>query len=66
MVSRSYILTSAVRAYRRWGNAVSMAFLRALSCPVGVPVGTWEAEPVRDPDMEWCFANHGSPMDGRR
>lgn len=56
-------IADLVRIARRYDTAMSRAMLRACGFPVGVPVGTWEAEPERDPDVEWCFENHGSPMD---
>lgn len=66
MVDRSYILNSALRALHRANNAVALAFLRALGWSVGEPVGNVEDAPEwRDPDVLDCFANHGSPMDGR-
>lgn len=67
MVSRSRMLSSALKAYRRWRTVTSMAMLRALGWPVGVEVGETEHEEEDrvDPETSWCFANHGSPMDGR-
>lgn len=66
MVSRAYIVNSALRAVTRRNNAVALAFLRALGVPVGVPVGSPDGEPEwRDPEVMECFSNHGSPMDGR-
>lgn len=66
MVSRAYIVNSALRAVSRQNNAVALAFLRALGVPVGVQVGSVEEAPEwRDPEVMACFANHGSPMDGR-
>lgn len=50
---------------RRYDTAVSRAMLRALGLPV--PRMVRRAAPfVRDevdPDVRWCFENHGSPMD---
>lgn len=66
MVTRSDILASALRAVRRANNAVALAFLRALGWPVGKSVEPAPDEPEwRDPEVMACFANHGSPMDGR-
>lgn len=66
MVSRAYIANSALRAVTRRNNAVALAFLRALGMPVGAPVGMPDDEPEwRDPEVAECFANYGSPMDGR-
>lgn len=66
MVDRSYILNSALRASTRKNNVVALAFLRALGWQIGAPVGSVEDAPEwDDPDMLACFANHGSPMDGR-
>lgn len=66
MVDRGHILNSALRASARKNNVVALAFLRALGVPVGVPCGAVEEAPEwRDPDVLACFANHGSPMDGR-
>lgn len=68
MVDRSDMLRSALRAYRRWGAAMSRAMLRALGCDLGAvaksdPGDDWDSSVDRD--TAWCFANHGSPMDGR-
>lgn len=66
MVDRSHILNSALRAVTRRNNVVALAFLRALGWPVGAPVAAVEETPEwRDPDVLACFANRGSPMDGR-
>ena len=66
MVDRSYILNAALRAVSRANNAMALAFLRALCWPIGEPVAAVEDAPEwRDPDVLDCFANHGSPMDGR-
>ena len=63
MVDRSTMLRSALRAYRKWGTVMSRAMLRALGCDLGaVAAGS---EPDVDGETAWCFANHGSPMDGR-
>lgn len=49
----------------RYDTAMSRAMLRALGLPApcvvrrGVPVRIDEV----DPDVRWCFENHGSPMD---
>lgn len=62
MVTTEYI----VRAALRFDTAVSRAFLRACGVPVPPPrmVGcVVSVETARE--MRWCFANHGSPMDGR-
>lgn len=66
MVDRGYILNSALRASTRKNNVVALAFLRALGMPVGEPIDPAEdAAEWRDPEVLSCFANHGSPMDGR-
>lgn len=66
MVDRGYILNSALRASTRKNNVVALAFLRALDWSIGEPVGSVEsAEEWSDPELLACFANHGSPMDGR-
>ena len=66
MVDRGYILNSALRASTRKNNVVALAFLRALGWSIGAPVGSVEsAEDWRDSELLACFANHGSPMDGR-
>lgn len=50
----------------RYDTAMSRAMLRALVVPVprrahyAMPV---PVEDATDPDVLWCFANHGSPMD---
>ena len=56
-----------IRAALRKDNAISRAMLRA--CGVAVPhrlppVGSIVRVDAYDDVME-CFANHGSPMDGR-
>lgn len=49
---------------RRYDTAMSRAMLRALGLPAprvirrGVP-----ARDEVDPEVRWCFENHGSPMD---
>ena len=66
MVDRARILNSALRAVNRKNNAVALAFLRALGWSVGAPMPVAEDAPEwSDPDVLDCFANHGSPMDGR-
>lgn len=66
MVDRGYILNSALRASTRKNNVVALAFLRALGWSIGEPVRSVEsAEEWSDPELLACFANHGSPMDGR-
>lgn len=66
MVDRSYILNSALRASTRKNNAVAIAFLRALGWRIGAPVGDPDDSlEWSDPEVLACFANHGSPMDGR-
>lgn len=63
MVTLDYIARSALRR----DTAMSRAFLRALGIPVREPVRPGcvvAAERYRD--VYACFANHGSPMDGRR
>lgn len=67
MVDRSTLLGSALRAYRRWGTVMSRAMLRALGCDMGsIPeLHAEDPECCVDRDTAWCFANYGSPMDGR-
>lgn len=67
MVDRSTLLGSALRAYRRWGTVMSRAMLRALGCDMGSLPEPHAEDPecCVDRDTAWCFANHGSPMDGR-
>lgn len=66
MVDRSYILNSALRASTRKNNVVALAFLQALGWQIGAPIGSVEDAPEwDDPEVLACFANHGSPMDGR-
>lgn len=68
MVDRSTMLRSALRAYRKWGTVMSRAMLRALGCDLGAVAAGVESdayEPDVDGETAWCFANHGSPMDGR-
>lgn len=68
VVDRSTMLRSALRAYRKWGTVMSRAMLRALGCDLGAVASGgdsgWDGTEV-DRDTVWCFANHGSPMDGR-
>lgn len=62
MVGSDYIARSALRH----DTAVSRAFLRALGVPAPEPARAGLVVDVRRlRDLEWCFANHGSPMDGR-
>ena len=66
MVDRGYILNSAPRASTRKNNVVALAFLQALGWSIGAPIGAVEESPEwSDPDVLDCFANRGSPMDGR-
>ena len=66
MVDRGYILNSALRASTRKNNVVALSFLRALGWSIGAPVGDTDDSPEwSDPDVLDCFANRGSPMDGR-
>ena len=50
---------------RRYDTAMSRAMLRAVGLPAprvsrrGVPFVRDEV----DPEVRWCFENHGSPMD---
>ena len=65
MVSRHELASIALR----YDTAMSRAMLRALGVPV--PRVRHYAEPVpaedaTDPDVLWCFRNHGSPMDRMR
>ena len=62
MVPRNVLASIACR----YDTAMSRAMLRALGVPVpsvcyySVPV---TVEDATDPDVLWCFRNHGSPMD---
>lgn len=50
----------------RYDTAMSRAMLRALGVPVPRVRHYCAPAPVEDatdPDVLWCFANHGSPMD---
>lgn len=56
-----------VWANRGLGTAIAAAFCRAL----GIRPETGRARgktpgPAEYRGVGWCFANHGSPMDGRR
>lgn len=63
MVTLDYIARSALRR----DTAMSRAFLRALGIPVREPVRPGcVVSAERYGDVYVCFANHGSPMDGRR
>lgn len=53
----------------RYDTSMSRAMLRALGVDVPEPapaVGTIARADRRYDGIAWCFANHGSPMDGRR
>lgn len=62
MLTRKVLASIALR----YDTAMSRAMLRALEVPVPrvrhycAPA---PAEDATDPDVLWCFANHGSPMD---
>lgn len=67
MVTTTQMMRSAMRAYRRWRTAVSAAMLRTLGVELPrEPEPRRREEPREDPELRWCRANHGSPMDGRR
>ncbi len=63
MVTVEYMVSAALRC----DTAMSRAMLRA--CGMAVPhppqVGCAVSVETAD-DVLWCFANRGSPMDGRR
>ena len=62
MVTRDYITKSALRC----DTVMSRAFLRALGIPVSYKYRGESIFPTeRIDDIEWCFENHGSPMDWR-
>lgn len=65
MVTRAYIMRAALAV----DSVMSRAFLRALGLFVPYRHGAGTVAPVEheqyDGDVLWCFANHGSPMDGR-
>lgn len=72
MVTADYIMRSAersIRASMRDGSsaAVALAFLRALGVPAprARAAGWRGVYTSRFDSMGECFANHGSPMDGR-
>lgn len=56
----------------RYDTAMSAAMLRAVGAPALAQAcaraATAAAAPDEDAysDVAWCFANHGSPMDGMR
>lgn len=51
----------------RYDTAMSRAMLRALGVPATAPRPHAPlVVPVGSPDYLWAFANHGSPLDGRR
>ena len=57
-------VTDFIRIALRHDTEMSRAMLRACGFPVGRPLGGWfPPEERADPEIEWCFANHGSPMD---
>lgn len=63
MVSIGYM----VRAALRCDTALSRAMLRACGVPVPRRYRTGSVALVDECDgIAECFANHGSPMDGRR
>ncbi len=65
MVTLDYIRTAVLRC--RSDTAFRRAFARAL----GIPIGASEPERIAAPHvsvyagLDECFANQGSPMDGR-
>lgn len=56
-----------IRAALRWDTALSRAMLRACGIPVlhARPGRSRIAAAEAYGDVAACFANHGSPMDGR-
>lgn len=64
MVSTTDMLRSARYAWGRWRTATSRAMLRALGAELRDPEPLPD-EPRPDRELMECFANHGSPMDGR-
>lgn len=65
MVTTTMMMKSAMRAYRRWHNAMSAAMLRALGVELPRRAAPAMDEPEENVDLRWCRSNHGSPMDGR-
>lgn len=63
MVTVDYMVRAVRRCRRR--TVVMLAFARALGVDIGAPTGSARAPRVEYEDMAECFANHGSPMDGR-
>lgn len=63
MVTVEYIRKAAESC----DTAMARAFRKALGLPVlraEAPVGRIVSEEAAD-EIEWCFRNFGSPMDGR-
>lgn len=53
----------------RYDTTMSRAMLRALGIPAPEPMpcaGQVVEAGETDPDVAWCFENHGSPMDRMR
>lgn len=67
MVTRDYMRESAIHWFRRKGTETARAMLRALGIemPAPVPEPGTVASLERYGDMGECFANRGTPMDGR-
>lgn len=56
-----------IRAALRWDTAMSRAMLRACGIPVpcSIPKVGYIVRVDEYDGVNECFANHGSPMDGR-
>lgn len=57
------LIAELARIALRYDTAMSRAMLRACGVPAFEPRREGVPVEVRDPDIAWCFANHGSPMD---
>lgn len=59
------LIAELARIALRYDTTMSRAMLRACGVPAFEPRSEGALVEVRDPDIAWCFANHGSPMDRR-
>lgn len=75
MVTIEYIVASALDAFACAGTAIARAVLVAVGIDPGEVAGASSGEAARNKrsdladdaysGLDECFANHGSPMDGR-
>lgn len=67
MVTKDYLAQAAMHAYRRKGTLMARAMLKALGIdvPPHMPAHGSVVSYESYTEIMECFANHGSPMDGR-